>query len=86
MDSSCKALTLAIQETIQEQVPITEVTPKSKRWWTKELTQLQKKTNKLGRQSYKRRNDHTHICHTEHAEAAKDYDRLLKNTKQQHLS
>ena len=84
LDTSCEALTLAIQEAIQEQVPVTEVTPKSKRWWTKELSQLRKKTNKLGRQSYKRRNDRTHICHVEHLEAAKNYDRLLKNTKQQH--
>ena len=53
LDSSCEALTLAIQETIREQVPVSEFTPKSKRWWTKELTQLRKKTNKLGRQSYK---------------------------------
>ena len=84
MDACCESLTLAIQATIQEQVPITEVTSKSKRWWTKELTQLRKKSNKLGRQSYSRRNDRTHACHAEHAEAAKTYDRLLKSTKQQH--
>jgi len=42
----------ALQRAIQKQVPVTEITPKSKRWWTKELTQLRKQANKLGRQSY----------------------------------
>ena len=84
LDSSCGTLTAAIQSTIQEQVPVTEITPKSKRWWTKELTILRKQANKLGRQSYKRRMDPSHAVHTGHKEAAKMYVRTLKNTKQQH--
>jgi len=82
--ASCETLTAAIQRAIQEQVPIMEITPKSKRWWTKELTQLRKRSNKLGRQSYKRSNDRTHIVHAEHAEAAKLYNRTLKSTKEHH--
>jgi hypothetical protein len=84
MNTSCEKLMLAIQETIETQVPVTEITLKSKRWWTKELTQLCKETNKLGRLSYKRRNDREHRVHAEHTEAAKRYNRTLKNTKQQH--
>jgi exonuclease III len=53
MDQSCDELTKAIQYTILREVPITEVTPKSKRWWTKELTQLWRQVNKLGRKSYR---------------------------------
>ena len=84
MDASCEALTTAIQSAILERVPTSEITPKSKRWWTKELTLLRKQTNKLGRQSYKRRNDHTHSVHIEHRTAAKKYNRTLKSTKQEY--
>jgi len=51
LDESCENLTAAIQRNIQEQVPIMEITPKSKCWWTKELTLLCKWSNKLGRLS-----------------------------------
>jgi len=61
-----------------------EITPKSKHWWTRELTQLQKVANKLGRQSYKRRRDTKHKIHKEHEEAAKKYCNTLNYTKQQH--
>jgi hypothetical protein len=84
LDESCETLSAAIQRTIQEQVPITEISPKSKRWWTKELTLLRKWSNKLGRQSYKRKTDRTHRVHAEHAEVAKEYNRTLKSTKEQH--
>jgi len=84
LDTTCKELMAAIQSIIYEQVPTTEITPKSKRWWTKELTILQKQANKLGRQSYKWKSDPEHAIHTKHKEAAKMYVRMLKTTKQQH--
>jgi hypothetical protein len=84
LDSSCANLTKAIQRTIKEQVPITEITLKLKRWWTKELMQLRKQVNKLGRLAYKCRHDCTHIVHVKHTKATKRYKRTLKNTKQQH--
>jgi hypothetical protein len=40
LDYSCKSLTKAIQCTIEMQVLVASLTPKSKRWWMKELTQL----------------------------------------------
>jgi hypothetical protein len=40
LDYGCKSLTKAIQCTIKIQVLVASLTPKSKRWWTKELTQL----------------------------------------------
>jgi len=84
LDASCEALTSAIQYAIQERVPVTEITPKSKQWWTKELMLLWKKANKLGRQSYKWKIDCEHRVHAEHKEAAKHYARMLKSTKEQH--
>ena len=73
-----------IQSIIYKQVLVTEITPKSKHWWTKELTTLRKQANKLGRKSYKWRFDLTHTIHAEHKEAAKKYVRMLKTTQQQH--
>jgi len=40
LDTACDNLTTAIQHTIIKQVPVLIILPKSKRWWTKELTQL----------------------------------------------
>ena len=40
LNVSCEALTLTIQETIKECVPITEICSKFKHWWTKELTNM----------------------------------------------
>jgi len=48
LNDACDSLTKAIQHTIVKQVPVTIISPKSKRWWTKELTQLHQLANKLG--------------------------------------
>jgi len=40
--------------------------------------------NKLGRQSYKLRNNPAHLVHKEHTDAEKLYDRTLERTKRQH--
>ena len=84
LDLSCKELTVAIQEVIHEQVPKARITPKTKRWWTKELTQLRRQAGRLGRQAYKRRGEPQHPIHGEHKEAAKRYDKTLQFTKKQH--
>ena len=84
LDHCCNDLTKAIQGTIEEMVPSTDPTPKSKRWWTKELTQLRSHANKLGRLSYARRDMPEHMIYTVHKEAAKRYDKVLQYTKKQH--
>lgn len=53
LNSSCDLVTKALQETIRENVPIVDICSKSKRWWTKELTQLRRDMNKLGKKSHK---------------------------------
>ena len=40
LDQACESLTKAMQRTIEFRVPTAIITPKSQRWWTKELTQL----------------------------------------------
>jgi len=84
LNSCCKKLTEAIQWTISVQVPHMEPTPKSKRWWTKELMLLRKRANKLGRSSHALRGDPEHAVHAEHKEAARLYDKTLQYTKKQH--
>ena len=84
IDDTCKNLTTAIQSTIEIEVPTSTITSKSKRWWTKELSQLRKQANKLGRQSYSRRTNIGHEIHTQHKEAVKRYEKTLKHMKQQH--
>jgi len=48
LDEHCKELMKALQEAIWAKVPTLEITPKLKRWWSKELTQLHSHANKLG--------------------------------------
>ena len=38
LDTECSGITDAIQNVIAVQVPKSEISPKSKRWWSKELT------------------------------------------------
>jgi hypothetical protein len=81
LDQSCKVLMEAIQDIIRDQVLVAKIMSKTKRWWTKELTQLRRIAGKLGRQVYKRRDDLAHPIHQEHKEAAKRYDKMLRYTK-----
>jgi exonuclease III len=84
LDSACDSLTKAIQRTIDRKVPTSTITPKSKRWWTKELTQLRRATNRLGRQSYRRRMEVDHPIHHDHALMVKKYRNTLDQNKRQH--
>ena len=84
MDKCCGDLTKAIQRTIDSRIPVTTITPKSKRWWTKELTQLRRLSNKLGRQSYQCRRNTAHSIHDQHTAAVKNYCKILERTKRQH--
>ncbi len=67
---------------ITETVPMTCICAKSKRWWTKELTQLCRIVNKLGRQASKLSDYPYHKVHAEHVDAAKLYRKTLESTKQ----
>ena len=84
MDESCKNLTKAIQRAIAAEIPMSNPTPKSKRWWTKELTQLRRLSNKLGRQSHQRGHEPEHDIHRQHDAAKKKYRKVLDHTKRHH--
>ena len=84
IETACDNLTIAIQCTIREQVPVTNIMSKTKRWWTKELTQLRRVSDKLGRRSYNCKSLPKHSIHTEHKEVEKKYKKTMEYTKRQH--
>ena len=65
LNRECERLTFALQETIKEMVPTTEVCPKSKCWWTKEIKELRKKFRKLGRELCRHAEHPEHTIHSE---------------------
>src|SRR5712672_4209163 len=84
LDKACSELTKAIQNTITQTVPITRISAKSKRWWTKELTLLRRQADKLGRKSSKLSHHPFHHAHAEHADAVKLYRNTIETMKMQH--
>ena len=84
LNYECRNLTKALQETIKKQVPITELCPKSKRWWTKELSMLRRCVNKLGRQASKYRSRPEHEIHVEYETAKKQYAKEIEGNKRNH--
>ena len=84
LERCCESLMKAIQHTIETQVPVTNITLKSKRWWTKELTQLHRQSNKLGRQAYDRHHNPGYSVHEVHKVVSKKYCKILDQTKDYH--
>lgn len=62
LSCACEKLTHALQETIEDEVPRTEICACSKHWWSKELKILRKEAEKLGRKPYKLRHIPDHPC------------------------
>jgi hypothetical protein len=48
LDTACADITTVLQDTIQSEVPTTTLCAKTKRWWTKELTLLQRESQQTG--------------------------------------
>jgi hypothetical protein len=61
-----------------------EISPKAKRWWTKELTALCCNANKLGRKASKLENLPDHQIHVEYEKAKKQYASKIEKCKRQH--
>ena len=84
LNRTCEKLTQALQETIDGEVPRTNICTRSKRWWSKELTILRKEAEKLGRRAYEFRYRPEHPSHTEHTAARKAYGKTIQYSKQHH--
>ena len=84
VEPACRKLTKALQETINVEVPTTEIRIKAKKWWTKELTKLRQEANKKGRKASKYKGWPEHHSHGERKKANKLFHKTLEHTKRQH--
>jgi len=60
---TARSIDLALRDTVEEHVPKSKPCPHTRRWWTKELTDLRKRSNQLSRISHKFRALPDHTCH-----------------------
>ena len=79
-----KGITKAVLSAIEEYIPYTCPSPHSKHWWTKELSQLQKETNKLASLSFKMRAIADHLSHETYLRQRNRYTEAIKQTKRDH--
>jgi hypothetical protein len=84
LDQECSRLTTALQTTIQKEVPTAEIGPKSKRWWTKELTQLRREASKLGRKASQHKDEPNNPIHAESIKVKKAYEKSIEHNKRHH--
>ena len=84
LNRNCDKLTRALQDTIEEEVPRTNICARSKRWWSKELTLTRREVGKLGRTAYKLKCRKNHPIHEELATARKRYNQSIEYAKKHH--
>ena len=84
LDQECSKLTKALQDMTKNVVPFTEIGPKSRRWWTLELTQLRRDANRLGRKASKLEDRPDDPAHTESDKAKKAYNKAIEFNKRNH--
>jgi hypothetical protein len=77
-------LTSTLQDVIRTTVPVSRPCPHSKRWWSKELSDLKKRKNKLSGISYKYRAVPDHPSHEQHKAACNHYGDAIVKAKEQH--
>ena len=84
LNRECSRLISVLQKTIQKEVPTTNLGPKSKCWWTKELTQLRREASKLGRITSKKEVNSEDPIHAVSKKAKKAYEKAIKYNKKHH--
>ena len=72
-----------IKEVLRDKLNVTRPSPYARRWWTKELSKLRAKQNKLSNSSYSYHHVPDHPSHAEHKAAVKEFKTLLSETKKQ---
>ena len=77
-------LTMALQDSIQAQVPLSKPSPHTKRWWSRLLSELKKRKNRLSSLSYRYRALPDHPSHEEHRKARNCYSDEIWKAKQDH--
>ena len=77
-------LTAAIQSAADQCVPKTKPSPFTKRWWTKELSDLRRQKKKLRAKSYCLRAQRYHPVHDQAIKITDEYAKSLETTKRKH--
>lgn len=78
------SFTNILLEVLDSEIPTTALKPFARCWWTKELSQLKRKQNKLSNKSFKFRCIRDHLSHTDYREAVKQFRSSLDSTRNQH--
>ncbi|KAH6899297.1 hypothetical protein BKA70DRAFT_1062422, partial [Coprinopsis sp. MPI-PUGE-AT-0042] len=78
------ALTKALQEAIELNVPKAKQAPDRKRWWDKSLNQLRKECKKLSRLAYRFRGLTDHESHEQFRAARNRYAVAILTAKRDH--
>lgn len=73
-----------INEVLDEEAPLTKPCPYTKRWWTKELTDLKEDKNRLSNQAYKFRAIPNHPTAAKHKVAVNKFAEVLEATRSKH--
>src|SRR6266481_7713720 len=76
----------AVQEAIAAVVPVSQPTPHSRRWWSKELLSLKKAVNRLSNKAYKMQTLADHPVHGEYRKIHNDYGDAIKSAKAVHCT
>ena len=73
-----------IKEVLGEELTETKPSPFSRRWWTKELTNLKRAQNRLSSKSYKLREVRDHPVHQEYKVAVNKFKETMIAIRKQH--
>jgi hypothetical protein len=79
VDDVVRIITAVLEEHLEEKKP----NPFKRRWWTKELTSLKKKQNRLSNKSFKFRHLHDHPVHAEYKASANKFKEVMRETRDQ---
>lgn len=83
-DGRLQVLTGALKSTIREVVPHAEITSFTKRWWTKELTELNRELRKARNRSKKRKHDLRDPIHETLRRIQNKYTQRIRDVKRDH--
>ena len=74
----------AIKSAVQKHVPVTRLSPYTKRWWSKDLARMKREKEKRARVSYVRRALADDTSHEEFRKARNDYSLAIRDAKAAH--
>ncbi|PIL24452.1 transcription factor [Ganoderma sinense ZZ0214-1] len=77
-DAYLQRLNDAITAAVDQEVPFTNPTPFSRRWWSKDLTIMRKQKQRAGRSAFKYRQDPGHPAHEEYRLIRNQYAERIK--------